>query len=500
MAPTKRSFVARQFNHGYSTLMYRAAFELGRGQEPHILDALRVACDCMEREALALTGVRFDARDRLGGDFAILKGPAGVGLHAYHEVRDDGSHLAGLRLSIPNEPPASGATHLDIVLKHDATGGAARDSARGEPKRPLRCTVRVLAPKASDPFGYRAPVLVSELASNFGLSSGPYELLVAPKRLSATEVRDKLVPQLTAEDRTSAVIVCAPTRLTGKPLVTTQELQQAIAGLGSVFVLADEQAVSQLQELLGPWLTCADGAIRAYLAGARAGGGGGDHSVWRPPDQTGGQFYSRVAKFLVSRAPAPDTELTWDGLKASVLSQRAGSLGPHEELALLTERTRELLASLHETEQILHAQQQRVASLEVTIGELRERLEKHEPGTEVGTPPDQLSALTCRSVVEDVARRYPKRVALALNTRSEIDGYPFQDLESLQVAMEFLATTYWESIFGNGFRPDGYKALQEVSGFTFNPHQSDATIGKYRDYYTASWQGTSYELRRHLRA
>ena len=113
----------------------------------------------------------------------------------------------------------------------------------------------------------------------------------------------------------------------------------------------------------------------------------------------------------------------------------------------------------------------------------------------VGPPPVE----SVSEAIAAAAARFPDRLVIAFNSRSRQDT-PFQRPDEVLTALSWLAADYYRiRSDGGGDAADLDKAIKEVCpGWSYIPHQSAVTIGKFKDWYYTSVNGTKYELAEHL--
>lgn len=116
---------------------------------------------------------------------------------------------------------------------------------------------------------------------------------------------------------------------------------------------------------------------------------------------------------------------------------------------------------------------------------------------EAGTAAEGAGGPTLEEVVNAEVPKHPSLV-LALNSRSELQDNPFEDVESVRKALEFLGTIYADARAGRKSCPDLPGECKRACGFEYAPHQSETTMGMYANYYQTTWEGRAYTLSAHL--
>ena len=99
----------------------------------------------------------------------------------------------------------------------------------------------------------------------------------------------------------------------------------------------------------------------------------------------------------------------------------------------------------------------------------------------------------------DLARgRYGDRLVFRLNKKSEPD-YNYRRPKEVWDGLEWLATTYYDSQTGKARVIDLNESIRNTcGGWEYKPNQTDITFNTYREWYTATKDGKTYELREHI--
>ena len=99
----------------------------------------------------------------------------------------------------------------------------------------------------------------------------------------------------------------------------------------------------------------------------------------------------------------------------------------------------------------------------------------------------------------DLARsRYGDRLAIRLNKKSDPD-YNYTRPKEVWDALEWLAKTYHPTQTGEARVIDLNDSIRNTcSGWEYKANQTDITFNMYREWYTTTKEGTTYELRKHI--
>ena len=94
--------------------------------------------------------------------------------------------------------------------------------------------------------------------------------------------------------------------------------------------------------------------------------------------------------------------------------------------------------------------------------------------------------------------RYGDKLLLHLNKKSDPD-YNYNRPKEVWDALEWLATTYHPTQTGEFRVVDLNESIRSAcSGWEYKPNQTDITFNTYREWYTTTRDGITYELRKHI--
>ena len=102
-------------------------------------------------------------------------------------------------------------------------------------------------------------------------------------------------------------------------------------------------------------------------------------------------------------------------------------------------------------------------------------------------------------VLKVAESRFAERLLFKFNSASDTN-YAYDPPADVWNALEWLATTYYDSRTGKISVPNLNESLREVSRFRYTPHQSDNTIGMYPDSYYTRINGHKVLLKEHMGA
>lgn len=90
--------------------------------------------------------------------------------------------------------------------------------------------------------------------------------------------------------------------------------------------------------------------------------------------------------------------------------------------------------------------------------------------------------------IELARNLFSEQLAFSFNSKSEDMGSVYQEPEEVFAALEWLATTYYESKTGEQACPDLDMSLAEtVSGWHYAPHQKKSTMKALKEWYQCPW-------------
>ena len=105
---------------------------------------------------------------------------------------------------------------------------------------------------------------------------------------------------------------------------------------------------------------------------------------------------------------------------------------------------------------------------------------------------------TVRRAVDLARTRYRDRLVFRLNKKSDQD-YNYSRPKEVWDALEWLATTYHDSQTGEAQIIDLNESIRNTcGGWEYKSNQTDITFNMYREWYTTTKDGKTYELRKHL--
>ena len=103
-----------------------------------------------------------------------------------------------------------------------------------------------------------------------------------------------------------------------------------------------------------------------------------------------------------------------------------------------------------------------------------------------------------KQALEFARKRYPDRLTISLNKKSDPD-YNYTRPKEVWDALEWLATTYHKTQTGEARIIDLNESIRNTcGGWEYKPNQHDITFNMYREWYTTTMDGTTYELRKHI--
>ena len=228
---------------------------------------------------------------------------------------------------------------------------------------------------------------------------------------------------------------------------------------------------------------------------------------------------SRITKIneLLDKAEAPTESESVislrDFINASIKQDEDG-VGDKADVAQATGPVIETLTGVEHSEQI-RSLNERLAELEeekryhdnevsrlerdVTLWRnLYEDERKNKDESEPDPIPSQFDSIA--QVLKVAEARFANKLLFNFNSASD-ENHPYKSPLNVWNALEWLATTYYDSRTGKAGVPDLKKSLRDVvSEFEYTPHQSNITIGRYPDSYHTQVNERKVRLEEHMGA
>lgn len=352
------------------------------------------------------------------------------------------------------------------------------------------------------------PRIVRDLVTSFAASAG------LPLLGQAVRVTEAGVPEFVAAlhdpGRRRPVIFVSCRNLTDRPAIDPVVLAERLAGIAHVHAATSRFPSFKLQDHLPQRLCAWDGAVRVYWPALRRDDDPRQHPLWsrttmRAIEDERGMSFNDVLFFRLCALAA----VTADPLATDFSAVEAVRRG--RVIAEL--RSRGELAELVEAvDQENLALRQQVKDLDLQILDLTERCQKAEAAAEAWRTAYEESAkstgehredeaeptiATVAEAIVEAERRFGDQIVFCLNGRSAVKDNLFEKPGELFEVFEFLATTYFDARTGKTKCSDFDLALRERCGWSYEPHQSEVTMTKYRDWYRTRYAGRDLWLPEH---
>ncbi len=111
---------------------------------------------------------------------------------------------------------------------------------------------------------------------------------------------------------------------------------------------------------------------------------------------------------------------------------------------------------------------------------------------------EDLSIESVNDAVELAKERFDDKLIFQLNGKSRIEDNPFIHPKAVWDALQWLATTYYESRMGKINLSSFDVSIREACKWWYKGHQSDITMNKYEDWYTTKVGNKIYWLHKHI--
>ena len=291
----------------------------------------------------------------------------------------------------------------------------------------------------------------------------------------------------------------------GKLFFDVNRLAEHLAGTAYVIVSENYESCSMLEQNMPKEFRAFDGAVRLYWPGFSFKSNPFDHPLWTKfrvtSIQTRGRdaFSKRLLGDIaaVTATSLPESLLTW--AKIEEIHRRnaiAQAKTAHDKVELLklyeddNENLRVIIAGL---EKEIQTKGEELYRAQARIAMLENQSELEDSG------PKYLPVQTVADAIEQAGSRWKIELIFALNSKSEGDESPFQPASEVLSALEWLATTYYQSKLGKKKVTNFNKDIADnIPGWDFSAHQSDAATGRFKEWYECNWEGRTYSVTDHV--
>lgn len=480
---------------------YKSIFHVGEAAQggPVLADVASLCLD-WARQRFPQASLRWDQ------DAEVTVGDASLEIA---NATSESAQLWGVRLSHADTHDGAVRWATEVVL-------AKSDSLRFACRNSFGSTDGVLARTWRNPS---RPRVVADLLRRWG---GHHGLSLSTR---AQVLRDdehevaRFVAMLSDPKRSRPVVLVSGRNWNDLPVIDGHQLADWLAGIAHVWVAENRFPSLKLKAHLPDHLNCWDGSVRMYWPRFSKLAHPYDHKFWRADEvaeiqqrrENGFREYLLGQISGVAVFAQDPSERTWVDLEAArrrsaiEQSRKAGDINElerlvDEEMHKLEERVNALSAQLSERAEALRAAERERDYWKDQY--LEGVAKKPESGS---VPPPAPDVRSVNQVLDIAANRFAERLVFSLNGKSDKHSAYAEPSEAL-VALEFLATTYWECKVRerNAAETDDDNTvdfdleLRELCGWSYAGSQSEITMSKYEPWYTTKWNGTKYWLGNHI--
>jgi hypothetical protein len=329
------------------------------------------------------------------------------------------------------------------------------------------------------------------------------------------EDAEQFLQLLTSSERRLPVLFISARNSTDRPPIDPNSVANFMAGLGYVCVATSSEVSRKIRSLIDNSLNAYDGGIRLYWPGFSLEDSPFRHPRWLPwqveeLEARPGGFRSRALGLVasVSTTRQVDDVCRWEDVErvsARLDRHKLRETGDTDELVKIAEdmiaelemQVEEQKKQLDKLNLEVEAKQSEADQWRIAYQEAKIQISGHGE-VDDNRGEDQRAPNSLREIIESIEDKYTGKIEF-LRNRIEEDAYLFENTEALQAVLEWLVTIYAASKAGVRNCPDLDHSCKEASGFSYTGHQSDVTMGKYKDDYYVTWGGKKRELREHIR-
>jgi hypothetical protein len=372
-------------------------------------------------------------------------------------------------------------------------------------------------------FELGKPRIVDDIINSLSCSIEGFQIPRRPGHVGITGVSAFINENLRDRNRVLPTIVLSPDPHTDRPIVNPYELQDALIGFASVFVLESKWVSFALTESVGRDYTCFNGAVRLYWPGFEIGSNPWDHPLYFPDRVRRLEFEGRPLKRHFFEMLASVASFRFR--EATVIREVADQI--ENEAIAETESLRSQLrggkADLDQVMDELERAWDRLAAQEKERAQLKERVSELED--EVDRTKENLASMwefnklqgsqEGEASVRDSGLREYESVSEALEEaeldfgevldiwdsarKSAEDSYYRRPLEIYKALMAIndLGSKIGESK-RSGTSVGRYEDHFKDAGLKYAPTESQTTLSMYGNERKFTHKGTTVQMLKHL--
>ncbi len=125
-------------------------------------------------------------------------------------------------------------------------------------------------------------------------------------------------------------------------------------------------------------------------------------------------------------------------------------------------------------------------------------IEEASKGAVITGEDEDLSIESVNDAVEHAKEKYDDKLLFELNGKSRVEDNPFKHPKAVWDALQWLATTYYESRMGKINLSSFDVSIREACKWWYKRQQSDITMNKYKDWYTTKVGNKIHWLHKHI--
>lgn len=419
-------------------------------------------------------------------------------------INRNGVSLAALTLSHEDKEDSEFKWRTDVRLrsKKDESHKASITVSNGWSDVVLRPDIE---------YKFARPAIVPMLAEKFNCFNYK-QILTHPEILSVDNL-SSLVDALYSRRRTLPIILVTRNPMTEKPIVNPFEIAKNVVGLAHVYYCKDKFIPFKIEASIGKSMSCYDGGVRIYWPINEKGTTPSIHPIissqrLKEDSERARNMHLELLELLAKGSVSRALEVTPEEINEMKLRNKVEVLTEqkdYKELAELYSQDNErLIEDNSKFKQNEEKMTQQIQTLEGKIAALQSRLDatrkNNDEQKDEGEKLTQLEFDSVEEAVKKIREIYSEDQLVILGRADKgAKKCEYDKPELVFKGLEWLATTYRNSKRGEINVNDLDHSCRTQTGLQYLSHQSETTIGQFRNEYEISYGGKQIPLHEHLK-